>query len=93
MSRHHPICAITESRPLKNVARENLIKLEKRERPRVTSRRPDNPTLYNPPSYNLPAPEIIIVKNKTKQLIQHQSSLIQLMITVKFLVNEKAKLI
>ena len=44
------------------------------------------------PSYNPPAPEIIIVKNKTKQLIQHQSSLIQLMITVKFLVNEKTKL-
>ena len=98
MSRHHPICAITELRPLKNVARENSIKSEKRKRTRVTSRRPVNPTsykstLYNPPSYNLPAPEIIIVKNKTKQLIQHQSSLIQLMITVKFLANEKEKLI
>lgn len=45
------------------------------------------------PSYNPPAPEIIIVKNNTKQLIQHQSSLIHLMITVNFLVNEKAKLI
>ena len=72
----------------KNVARDNSYKLEKVWRTRVTSRRPVNPTSYNPP-----APEIIIVKNKTKQLIQHQSSLIQLMITVKFLVNEKAKLI
>ena len=33
---------ITESRPLKNVARENANKLEKRKRACVTSRRPVN---------------------------------------------------
>ena len=36
---------ITESRPLKNVARENANKLEKRKRACVTSRRPVNPTV------------------------------------------------
>ena len=41
---------ITESRPLKNVARENAIKLEKRKRACITSRRPVNPTV----SYVIP---------------------------------------
>ena len=36
---------ITESCPLKNVARENANKLEKRKRACVTSRRPVNPTV------------------------------------------------
>ena len=39
------VLCITESRPLKNVARENANKLEKKKRACVTSRRPVNRTV------------------------------------------------